>query len=177
MKKIFITLLALSAIATSLSAQEQSPAKNYDWQFGATLRGEAMFLYSNQKSTTLTAGIRTNKNNYYGLQLGWAKGHTLHTASPESHGPVDYYYEGIPVLLDYVHYIPMFGSKVVSFFVGAELGATIPYSAGQHSPEYGGGIMAWGKAGFDFTLFKKFHFYSTLNLGYFSGGYCIGIRF
>ncbi len=184
--RLLILAMAISAATSFASAQttfdvENPIANKYEGKlwYGAAFRTDMLYLMQEQNGAVLSFGYMFPKRHYLGLQTGWTTG----WYNEFLFGTVEdkFYFHGIPVLVEYAYYIPMFRHKIASFFVGAEVGTTLPVSvrpANPETPKYVAyELMANIKVGLDFRLFKKFNAFATFDVGFFSGAITAGVRF
>ncbi len=176
-------LLAATAFASAQNAvQAENPIANkYEGKlwYGAAFRSDMLYLMQEQNGAVLSFGYMFPLRHYLGIQTGWTTGwyheHLFETTGNK------FYFHGIPVLLEYAYYLPMFKNKIASVFFGAEVGTTLPVAVRPENPEsdkyYAYELMANVKIGLDFRLFKKFNAFATFDVGFFSGAITAGVRF
>ena len=188
-----MALLAGGAFAQTgneLPEKEVQPQteKVKGFQWGVSARAEFVNWFNSQASANLSLGYRINRRNYVGVQSGFIfKGKTYVDADPGN-----YYFRGVPILAEYMHYFPVGRTKRHSIYLGLEGGGAIAHY-------YNGFGCTWDnehktqiynttpvnkthpyigmKTGLDFNIADVTHLQLGIIISYFGYGVSAGFTF
>lgn len=118
MKKTFLSVLLIVISLTSFAKGGEYEFRGM--QYGVSARAGIWYIYQGELEYLFSAGYRFDRRNYLGGNIGFAMG-----VEHDSGRLTDTDYTSLPIMLDYTHYIPLFGSRH-SLFIGAEAGMAVP---------------------------------------------------
>lgn len=171
-----LILIIASLLLGGIAFAQTDELKGFQW---GVSYGQELYIGAVEHWANATFGYRFNKGNYLGAKTGYIFGR-----------PVDAKYNGIPLMLDYIHYFPLGKAQRHSVFAGVEIGNHfLKSNRGRGYVDDSGSLVvenrpvltsefrAYAKAGLDFNIADVTHLQLGFNIGYVFAGASVGFTF